>query len=72
MIRTAETESYLLTLSGATVFVISDTILAFNKFVIPGKLPNGHLIVMITYYLAQTLITLSISVPPIVTAKKDK
>ena len=72
MVRTAELGSYLLALSGATVFMISDTIIAFDTFVIPGKLPNGHLMVMTTYYLAQTLITLSISVPPLVTAKKHQ
>src|SRR5437868_2076041 len=40
---------------GATLFVISDSTLAFNKFYSP--LHYGNLIVMLTYGLAQLLIT---------------
>jgi uncharacterized membrane protein YhhN len=36
---------------GAFLFVISDSLIAVNKFVIP--LPAQHLLVMLTYYLAQ-------------------
>ena len=42
----------------AAVFVASDSALAYNKFRAP--LPHGHLIVMLTYYVAQTLLTLSV------------
>jgi uncharacterized membrane protein YhhN len=38
------------------LFFISDTTLAYNKFVAP--LPNGRVIVMITYHLGQILIVL--------------
>jgi uncharacterized membrane protein YhhN len=38
-------------LIGAFLFVISDSLIAVNKFVIP--LPWQHLLVMLTYYLAQ-------------------
>jgi uncharacterized membrane protein YhhN len=38
-------------LIGAFLFVISDSLIAVNKFVIP--LPAQHLLVMLTYYLAQ-------------------
>jgi uncharacterized membrane protein YhhN len=38
-------------LLGAFLFVISDSLIAINKFVIP--LPAQHLLVMLTYYLAQ-------------------
>jgi uncharacterized membrane protein YhhN len=38
-------------LIGAFLFVISDSLIAVNKFVIP--LPWQHILVMLTYYLAQ-------------------
>ena len=40
---------------GAILFVLSDTILALNKFVLP--LPYASLIIMLTYGLAQVAIT---------------
>jgi uncharacterized membrane protein YhhN len=42
--------------SGALLFFISDTTLALNKFVAP--IPNGRVIVMVTYHLGQILIAL--------------
>jgi uncharacterized membrane protein YhhN len=42
--------------SGALLFFISDSTLALNKFVSP--IPNGRVIVMITYHLGQILIAL--------------
>jgi len=42
--------------SGALLFFISDTTLAYNKFVSP--LPNARVITMITYHLGQILIVL--------------
>jgi uncharacterized membrane protein YhhN len=45
--------------AGAVVFVCSDSILAFNKFHTP--LPNASFFIMITYILAQYLITLGIT-----------
>ncbi|MFM8321523.1 MAG: lysoplasmalogenase [Chloroflexota bacterium] len=41
---------------GACLFFLSDSLLAWNRFVAP--LSNGHLKVRITYHLAQYLITL--------------
>jgi uncharacterized membrane protein YhhN len=40
--------------AGALLFYISDSVLAWGKFISPVK--NGHPIVMITYHLAQILI----------------
>ena len=42
---------------GALLFVLSDTVLAWNTFT--HRVPHGHLLVMTTYYSAQMLITLS-------------
>ncbi|XP_038052605.1 lysoplasmalogenase-like protein TMEM86A isoform X2 [Patiria miniata] len=43
---------------GALLFVISDTVLAINKFTVP--IPYGHHIIMTTYYTAQLGIALSV------------
>lgn len=43
---------------GATTFMVSDTILAVNRFV--GRRPRGDLAVMITYHLGQLLIVLGV------------
>jgi len=48
------TLSYHLVLAGAIVFLISDSLIAINKFIIP--IENENLIVMITYLAAQYLI----------------
>ncbi|QUW00735.1 lysoplasmalogenase [Chloracidobacterium sp. MS 40/45] len=40
---------------GALAFMVSDSLLAWNRFLMP--LPLAHLWVMLTYYLAQGLIT---------------
>ncbi len=45
------TSSFLLVATGATLFVVSDSILAWNKFMRP--VPYGHLLIMATYGLAQ-------------------
>ena len=42
---------------GAIVFAISDSILAYDKFILP--INNGKIYVMVTYYLAQICIALS-------------
>ncbi|KAK9760568.1 Lysoplasmalogenase [Basidiobolus ranarum] len=47
---------------GAGFFVISDFLLAWNKFVEP--IAYGHRYVMATYYMAQLLITLSSTISP--------
>lgn len=44
--------------AGAIAFVVSDTILAFDRFVVP--LPYAHPLVMLTYYAAQFGIALSV------------
>lgn len=43
--------SHVYLLCGAYLFVISDSLIALNKFVLP--LPAQHLLIMSTYYLAQ-------------------
>lgn len=47
-----------LLLSGAALFVISDSVLAVNKFVLPLPLPG--LLIMLTYGTAQYLLTLGL------------
>lgn len=49
--------SYLLGVCGAAFFLLSDSILAYNKFVDP--IPNAHAFTMATYYAAQGLIAMS-------------
>ena len=50
-------QSKRLALVGAAIFVASDTILAVNKFSSP--IPMAKTLTMITYYTAQTLLTMS-------------
>lgn len=45
-------------LLGASLFVVSDTLLAWNRFVRP--LPTGRVGVMVTYHLALALLTLTL------------
>lgn len=47
-------ESFGPVFAGALLFVVSDSVLAINRFYLP--LPNGHFWVMITYMAAQYLI----------------
>ncbi len=49
-------QSFWLTVLGAALFVASDSLLAWNKFV--HHLPNSHLLIMGTYGMAQLLIVL--------------
>jgi alkenylglycerophosphocholine/alkenylglycerophosphoethanolamine hydrolase len=51
-------EKALLALLGATLFVLSDSALAINRFVRPFK--AVHAVVLSTYYAAQWLIALSV------------
>lgn len=44
-------------LIGSLVFVLSDSILAINKFAAP--VPNAHFFIMLTYYFGQTYIAAS-------------
>jgi len=53
-LRATSTQSYKYVFIGATVFLISDSLIAINKFIIP--IENENLIVMITYIVAQYLI----------------
>lgn len=43
---------------GALLFILSDSILAINKFIV--SIPFSHQLIMITYYSAQLLIAISI------------
>lgn len=45
-------------LSGAILFVISDSIIAINKFIV--SLPEASLVIMVTYYSAQFLLVFSL------------
>jgi uncharacterized membrane protein YhhN len=50
--------SYNLVLIGALFFIISDSIIAVNKFY--GKVPYEHLLIMSTYALAQYCIVMGV------------
>ena len=63
-------QSKLLALLGALSFVLSDSILAVNKFVYP--VPNGKNCVMTTYYVAQVLLAVSTNYDLEVTSKKNR
>lgn len=52
--KVANNESFQQVLSGAVLFVVSDSLLAYNKFVEP--VPNASVWIMATYILAQVLI----------------
>ena len=49
-------ESYALVLSGAVIFMLSDSTIALNKFIYNGELPYARVVIMVTYLLAQYLI----------------
>jgi len=49
-------ESFKLVLSGAVIFIVSDSTIALNKFVYHDELPYARIIIMFTYLLAQYLI----------------
>jgi uncharacterized membrane protein YhhN len=48
----------ILVIAGASLFYISDSVLAREKFIHPMK--NGGLIIMVTYFLGQLLITIGV------------
>lgn len=54
--------SYILSLAGGVCFVVSDGVLAYNKFVF--SIPYANLIIMSTYIAAQYLITYGIMLHP--------
>lgn len=49
-------KSFIYVLSGAALFILSDSTIALNKFVYDGGLPFARVIIMLTYLLAQYLI----------------
>lgn len=62
--------SAILGLLGSLSFVLSDSILAFNKFYAP--IENAKFLVMVTYYSAQILITASVLSAPSTSVKMKK
>ena len=56
-------------LIGSLVFLVSDSILAVNKFA--GPVENAHIYVMITYYVGQTFLAASTYHSESSTAKKE-
>lgn len=52
--RSVNSASFNIVLAGSVLFVISDTLIAFDKFLTP--IPNDRLLVMSTYMAAQFLI----------------
>ncbi len=57
---TIETTGALIAAAGAIFFVLSDTVLAFNRFKRPFTYTYARLLTLATYWLAQWLIALSI------------
>ncbi len=53
---TVSKESFRLVLSGAVIFMLSDSTIALNKFLFHGELPYARIVIMVTYLLAQYLI----------------
>jgi uncharacterized membrane protein YhhN len=51
-------QNALLAAIGAVFFIVSDSVLAYNRFV--GKFSSARLIILSTYFLAQWLIALSV------------
>src|SRR5690606_21896213 len=49
--RGARSIAYSLVAAGAVFFMVSDSLLALNKFIQP--LPFGHYLIMVTYIFAQ-------------------
>lgn len=49
-------ESFMPVLSGAVIFMLSDSTIALNKFMYNGELPYARIVIMVTYLLAQYLI----------------
>jgi alkenylglycerophosphocholine hydrolase len=64
--------SYVLGVLGAIVFVISDTTIAVDKFMF--TIPNAKIFIMVTYYLAQLGIAMSVheAVPSSLVDNKKK
>ncbi len=58
MLVTAYATANLLAAVGATLFLASDTVLGWNRFVRP--IPNGRLLTIVTYHAAQVLLVLSL------------
>lgn len=53
---TVSNESLRLVLSGAVIFMLSDSTIALNKFLYNDELPYARIVIMVTYLLAQYLI----------------
>lgn len=49
-------DSFVFTLAGALIFVVSDTCIALDKFYFPNGLPYAQVIIMLTYCTAQFLL----------------
>ena len=41
---------------GAMIFIVSDSVIAMNSFVLEQPLPHSHLLIMGTYFIAQLLL----------------
>jgi alkenylglycerophosphocholine/alkenylglycerophosphoethanolamine hydrolase len=58
MVASAVGTTIAVAIVGASLFYASDALLAWNRFVQP--LPNGRVLVMVTYHLAQAALVLSL------------
>jgi uncharacterized membrane protein YhhN len=58
MLATSALTGRWLTIAGAAMFVVSDSVLARNRFVRP--IPHGHLATMVTYHAALALLVLAL------------
>lgn len=50
-------QSFFLVFAGAMLFVLSDTIIAVNQFMYKGNLWNAQVLIMLTYVIAQYLLS---------------
>jgi len=62
-------KNFAVFITGASLFIISDSIIAVNTFLI--KVPNSSLWIMITYYPAQLLLTLGMCLNSLNGAAKE-
>lgn len=62
--------SYIFVLTGGLLFVVSDSLIAFNKFVVAIPYPSA--LIMATYIPAQFLITHGVMIHPVSNLKKQE
>ena len=62
----------LVGLWGAVIFIVSDMFIALTSWVLPGRVPRGVFIIMVTYYAGQALLATSVLLPAWQTLSRRK